>query len=202
MARRNEHSLEEIKAMVLDAAETIIINEGYSALTVRKIAMEMGYTVGSIYMVFSSMADLIMHIKANTVDDLNKQLQQVPDCAHEQYIAELAKTYLKFANQNFNRWSMVFAQDIESPEWYQEKINLIFNQVETRFTQIAPTCSAQQSKQAARALWSGVHGICALSLTDRLDATGINDVESIVVLLVKNFIVGWIDSLLPKNQQQ
>lgn len=202
MARRNEHSLDEIKTMVLDAAETIIINEGYSALTVRKIAMKMGYTVGSIYMVFSSMADLIMHIKGNTVDDLNKQLQQVPDCTPERYIAELAKTYLKFASQNFNRWSMVFAQDIEPPEWYQEKINQLFNRVETRFTQITPSCSAQQSKQAARALWSGVHGICALSLTDRLDSAGINDVESVVVLLVKSFIAGWIDSLLPKDQQQ
>ncbi len=201
MARRNEHSLDEIKAMVLDAAETIIINEGYSALTVRKIAREMGYTVGSIYMVFDSMADLIIHIKANTIDDLSRQLQQAPHCAPEQHIVELAKTYLNFASQNFNRWSMIFTQDIDPPEWYQEKIGRILSQVEAQFMQIAPTGSPQQSKQAAQALWSGVHGICTLSLTDRLDASGISDVENIIVLLVKSFTAGWIASLPSGNQQ-
>ncbi|MCX7099960.1 MAG: TetR family transcriptional regulator [Methylobacter sp.] len=49
MARRNEHSLDEIREMILDAAESIIINEGYSALTVRKITKKIGYTVASIY---------------------------------------------------------------------------------------------------------------------------------------------------------
>lgn len=201
MARRNEHSLDEIREMVLDAAETIVINEGYSALTVRRIAMEIGYTVASIYMVFTNMADLAVHIKANTVDDLAEQLQQVPDGVPAQHIAGLAKAYLKFADRNFNRWRMVFAQDTENPEWYQEKIDRIFSRVEAQFARLAPSCSTQQSKQAARALWSGVHGICTLSLTDELDAEGINDVEDTIVLLVESFIGGWVGSLLSKNPQ-
>ena len=79
MARRSEHSLEELKALVLDAAETIVIDEGFSELKVRKIAMEIGYTVGSIYMVFANMADLIMHINARTLDALAAQLEQIQD---------------------------------------------------------------------------------------------------------------------------
>jgi AcrR family transcriptional regulator len=195
MARRNKHSLEEIREMVLDAAETIIINEGYTALKVRRIAMDIGYTVGSIYMVFTNMADLVMHIKANTVDDLNVQLQQVQGCAPEQYIKELAKTYLKFAGRNFNRWSMIFMQDTEFPDGYQQKIDQLFSRVEAQFAQLAPSCSAQQSKQAARALWSSVHGICTLSLTDKLDAADMHDVENTLVLLVESFIGGWRQTL-------
>jgi len=195
MARRNKHSLDEIREMVLDAAEIIITNEGYSALTVRRIAMEIGYTVGSIYMVFANMADLVMHINASTVDDLTEQLRQVPDCVPEQYIAELAKAYLKFAGRNFNRWSMIFVRDTEIPEWYQEKIRQLFSPVEAQFAQLAPSCSAQQGKQAAQALWSGVHGICILSLTREPDAAGIKDVEDAVVLLVKSFIGGWVRTL-------
>lgn len=194
MARRNKHSLEEIRKMVLNAAETIIINEGYSALTVRRIAMQIGYTVGSIYMVFANMADLVIHIKANTVDDLTEQLQQIPDCAPDRHIKELAKTYLKFAEQNFNRWSMIFVRDDNDPEWYQQKIDLIFSRVETQFAQLKPSCSKQQSQQAARSLWSGVHGICTLSLTGKQNAAGINDVENDIVLLVESFTGGWVAS--------
>jgi len=200
MARRNKHSLDEIREMVLDAAETIIINEGYSALTVRKIATEIGYTVGSIYMVFASMADLVTHIKADTVDELIGQLQQVPDCMPERHIAELSKAYLKFADLNFNRWSMIFVQDAETPEWYQQKINLIYSQIEAQFAQLAPGCTTQQHKLAARALWSGVHGICTLSLTGNLKAEDINDIEDAIVLLVESFLGGWAGSLLSGKQ--
>jgi AcrR family transcriptional regulator len=38
----------------------IVIEKGLNALTVRKVAVEIGYTVGSIYMVFANMQDLIM----------------------------------------------------------------------------------------------------------------------------------------------
>ncbi|MFZ2407513.1 MAG: WHG domain-containing protein [Methylobacter sp.] len=201
MARRNKHSLEEIREMVLDAAETIIINEGYPALTVRRIAMDIGYTVGSVYMVFANMADLVVHIKANTVDELTGQLQQIPDCAPERSIEELAKAYLRFAARNFNRWSMIFAQDAQAPDWYQQKLNRLFSPVEAQFAQLAPDCPTQQLKQAARALWSGIHGICTLSLTGEPDAADMNTVESTVVLLVESFIRGWADSARSQHQQ-
>jgi AcrR family transcriptional regulator len=200
MARRNKHSLEEIREMVLDAAETIIINEGYSALTARRIAMDIGYTVGSIYMVFANMADLVMHINASTVDDLTEQMQQVPHCLPDQYIAKLAKAYVAFAGRNFNRWTMIFVRDTQIPEWYQQKTQQIFSPVEAQFAQLAPNCSTQQRQQAARALWSGVHGICTLSLTRELDAAAVKDVEDAVVLLVKSFIGGWVSSLHSENQ--
>jgi AcrR family transcriptional regulator len=192
MARRNEHSLEEIREMVLDAAETIIINEGYAALKVRRIAREIGYTVGSIYMAFTNMADLLLHIKANTLDDLNRQLQQVQGHAPEQYITELAKAYLKFAARNFNRWTIITIQDAEFPEWYQQKIDLIFSRVEVQLAQLTPSCSMQQSRQAARALWGGIHGICILSLTDELKAADINESENAIILLVDCFLSGWV----------
>ncbi len=200
MARRNKHSLDEIREMVLDAAETIIVNEGASALTARRIAMDIGYTVGSIYMVFDSMADLIMHINAGTVDDLTAQMQRVPDCVPEQHIAELSKIYVAFAGRNFNRWRMIFVRDNELPDWYQQKIKQIFSLVEAQFTRLSPNGSTPQNKLAAHALWSGIHGICSLSLSRDPDATDIKEVEDAVVLLAKNFIDGWIGSLPCGNQ--
>jgi AcrR family transcriptional regulator len=201
MARRNTHSLEEIREMVLDAAETIIANDGYSALTVRKIAMDIGYTVGSIYMVFASMADLALHIKANTVDELTWHLQQVQGFPPEQQIAELAKVYLQFASQNFNRWTMVFVPETKAPDWYRQKTKQIFAPLEAQIARLAPDSSTQQRQQAARALWSGIHGICALSLTGELDAEDIGEVENDILLLVESFIGGWLASLCSKHYQ-
>lgn len=197
MARRSEHSQEEIKEMVLKAAETIVVEEGFGKLKVRKVAMEIGYTVGSIYMVFNNMADLIMHVKGRTLDDIAEQLSGLDDNGNaEQMILLLAETYLIFARQNFNRWQMIFEHQLlaeeKVPDWYQQKVNQIFRLVEIQFQCLGSLHSEKQSKQAARALWGGVHGICTLSLTGKLDLLDVDNIEETVTLLVESFIAGWV----------
>ena len=197
MARRSEHSLEQIKEMVLNAAETIVIEDGFAALKVRQIAMEIGYTVGSIYMVFANMEDLITHLKARTLDDIDKELKKTlnPNNNAQKQLIELSKAYSRFANQNFNRWSMIFEHQAKGdnplPEWYQQKINAIFQQVEDLFKQLSPQSSQRQQQQAAQALWGGIHGVCLLSLTGKLEAVADNNTEQTVLLLAENFIKGW-----------
>jgi AcrR family transcriptional regulator len=194
MARRSEHSLEELKALVLSAAETIVIEEGFSALKVRTIAMEIGYTVGSIYMVFTNMADLIMHINAGTLDTIAVQLEQVKEGKAERSIETMASSYLRYASQNFNRWHPVFdyslSADSKITDWYQEKVDRVFSLFEVPFLELAPALSEDQRKRAVRALWFGVHGICALSLTGQRDKADIDDIEETIALLVKNFMRG------------
>ncbi len=196
MARRSEHSQEEIKEMVLKAAENIVIEEGFAELKVRKIAMEIGYTVGSIYMVFDNMNDLIMHLKGRTLDDIAEKLNDVLDEGRaEQNIEKLAKAYLNYAEKHLNRWGMIFDQRADAneniPDWYHQKVDSVFHLVESQFRQLSTGHNDEQTRQAARALWSGVHGICILSLSGKMNILGINNIESAVVMLVENFIRGW-----------
>jgi AcrR family transcriptional regulator len=179
MAKRNEHSLEEIKAMVLNAAETIIIEQGFSSLTIRKIAMEMGYTVGSIYMVFNSRADLILHINARTLEELITYLQPNTTGDIEQWI----KAYLKFVCHNQHRWQMVFAANLlenkTQPEWYQAQLDEVFQQFAGYFTEVSP----EQNAHAVQALWQGIQGICLFSPA--------NDSEASVLILLRTFLRDW-----------
>lgn len=195
MARRSEHSLEQIKEMVLNAAESIVIEQGFSALTMRKIAREMGYTVGSIYMVFAGMGDLLIHMKARTLDDLAAQLMQAQDCATEHRIEALAKAYLNYAARNFNRWSLLTAyhaaDNHETSDWYLEKVNTVFARLEAQFALLVPKSPELQKSRAARALGAGIHGICMLSITGRQSKAELKEVEEMIVLLVENFMRGW-----------
>lgn len=194
MARRSEHTQEQIKEMVLSAAENIVVQEGFSALTVRKVALDIGYTVGSIYMVFDNMDDLIMHVKGRTLDELADELQEPSNFAGvEQHIQALADIYLQFAQQHFNRWRMIFEMinDVSPPEWYLQKVREMFAIVEGLFQQLRPEMDEQRTRQVARALWSGVHGVCVLSLNGSLGRVGAEDAPATVKLLVDSFIRGW-----------
>jgi AcrR family transcriptional regulator len=198
MARRSEHSPEELKALVLDAAETIVIDEGFSELKVRRIAMEIGYTVGSIYMVFANMADLIMHINARTLDALTAQLEQIQDHDVEQSIESLAKAYLRYASENYNRWHNVFDYGVSTntkiPDWYKEKVDIVFAPVKSKFAALFPDLTEDYRNSAAMALLGGIHGICVLSLTNELSKDSIDGIEKAVLLLVRNFIRGLANS--------
>ncbi len=186
--------------MILKAAENIVAEEGVSALKVRRIALDIGYTVGSIYMVFDNMADLIWQLKARVLDDLALELEKVlkKNIPTEECIRQLGMAYLTFAENNFFRWSLIFeisTQDGENvPDWYQQKVEQMFMLIEPLFLQLAPGQSAERAGQAARALWGGVHGVCSLTLTGRLDLEKEN--ENTLMLLIDNFVYGWVQKSL------
>jgi len=198
MARRSEHSQKEIKAMVLQAAQSIIDEEGLAALKVRTIAREIGYTVGSIYMVYTNMDDLILHVKDKTLRDLAFSLDQAiarPQAA-EQSVLELASVYVDFAGRQYNRWSMVFTRHLPGggklPEWYRQCECGIFARFEKAFRNIIPHRPDEDINRAAQALWGGIHGNCMLSLSEKNDTEDIQDVQLNVRLLVLNYVHGWL----------
>lgn len=197
MARRSEHTLEEIKTMVMNAAENIVIQEGYSGLKVRRIAMDIGYTVGSIYMVFNNMTDLVIRLKAKILDDLIAELDLIPEQQDSQLeLLQLGKTYLQFATAHFNSWSMLFEHrlpdDKETPDWYQEKVNINIQRVEKLLSQLAEHVPPKQVNAAAKTLWFSLQGLCILSLEEDMNAADVTAAEANVVLLVRNFLCGWL----------
>lgn len=192
MARRGHHTLEQIKNMVLVAAEELVIEGGMPQLRVRNIAVKIGYTVGSIYMVFDNMNDLALHIKGRTLDDLIQQMEQVQCGENNQCLEKLAKCYIEFANHNYNRWSMVFEQrmpeDVVVPEWYQKKVDAIYSLFEAQIAMLNPGLPAAKCKQIALTFLAGIHGICVFTLTTRIGSLNEKDLQESVTLLIKRFV--------------
>lgn len=204
MARRREHSLTEIKDMILDSAEEIIIRDGIANLTARKIALQIGYTVGSIYMVFPSMKHLIMHFNASTLDDIAARLSLVREQENghkEQCLEELAKAYLNYASRNINRWHIMLdyrpAEDLKPPEidWLQQRIDMLTRQFAIPLHQLAPQRPEHEITLAARSLWAGIHGIGALFLIGKPIATTPEQINDSGILLVRSFLRGWLAEL-------
>ncbi len=199
MARRSEHSQDELKEMILTAAETVVDNKGLAGLKVRTLAYEIGYTVGTIYMIFANMDDLVIQLKIRTLDRLNDQLQQVTVNDPVERIRQLAHVYLGFAEQYTNRWSLIFEHrlDDDIPEAYQNKVNAIFNQIEQPFLKLTDCRSQEQCHAAARTLWSGIHGICILALSGKMGVIGLKNIQNSIDLLVDHFLAGWM--FLPES---
>ena len=202
MGRRSEHTRDEIKDMALAAARRIVVKHGVDGLSTRKIAADIGYTVGSLYLVFRNLDDLVLHLDAETLDDLYVAMEEANrGCASARAcLLGVAHAYIQFAHGHRARWALVFERALPAkrPPWFQEKVARMFDLVEGRLRELAPRKTSRDLALAAHALWSGVHGICVLGLTERIEAQGVVSVQALADSLVENYLDGFAGASSPR----
>ena len=202
MARRSDHSRAEIKSMALKAADRILVEQGLRGLSTRKVAAAIGYTVGSLYLVFENLEDLLLQLNVRTLESLYQRLQQiVQGCDQPRHcLQQLAVEYIDFAQDNHSRWSAIFERQRQQhvPAWYQEKISSMFELIEQQFHRLLPEADAKSSADNARAYWCAVHGVCMLALTGRLGIASSRSAQHITDVLIGNFL----DGLLSKDKNK
>ena len=132
MARRSDHSRDEIREMALSAAEKIIREQGYRGFSARKLAAAIGYTVGTLYLVFDNLDDLLLQVNGRTLDRLHAFVQR-EQTRHEhprERLLQLGHSYIRFADEDPRCWEMIFEHRLpegsEMPEWLQQKVARMF----------------------------------------------------------------------------
>lgn len=198
MGRRNEHTREELREISLQAAERLVAAHGLAGLSTRKVVACIGYTVGSLYMVFRSLDDLIVQMNERTLDALYGKLATAvadrpsPTAA----IRALAQTYLNFALVETNRWLALYEHRLPEGETvtdsFNEKVSRMFELVQHHLALLCPQRSAADIALAARALWSGIHGICVLSLGRKLESVGGCSMQEVAGSLLDNYLAGFV----------
>ncbi len=194
MARRNDHTRDQIKELAIDAAESILVSENISKLTARRIASKMNYTVGTIYLVFENLDDLIVHINARTLDLLKLRLENIISTHSNsmEKLKMLIKEYVAFAHDEKQRWITLYTYRKDDannlPGWYLEKVSKLFELIEQQLANSVENKEQKNLQTRARSLWCSVHGICVLSVSGKLKATGISTPNEIVNHIVSLYI--------------
>jgi AcrR family transcriptional regulator len=194
MARRSDHSREELKELAIQAGLDIIKNEGFSKFSARKVAAKIGYTVGTLYNVFGTYDDLILHINAHTLDSWFAEMQDAFQ-SHQKGdpIQAIGKFYIQYSREHYNEWIALFEHNIGDdkplPEWYAPKLTRFFTLVEKLLLPVVKD-NRKKAKRSARILWAGIHGICILSLSKKLDLVGAESAEILAASFVDNYMAG------------
>ena len=194
MVRRSDHTKLEIRTMVIAAGQKIIKEFGFDELSTRKIANEIGYSVGTLYHFFDNYDDIILHINAVTIDDLRQFIINNMDAQSEDFvqIKQLANLYIDFSKFDYNRWSAVFEykllNNVELPNWYKTKINSLFEFIQKPLLNIIKNDFLAQKH--SKILWAGVHGICSLDISKKLYLCDTESPKSLTDLLITNYLSG------------
>lgn len=191
MARRNDHSREELQQLALTATTAIIAEEGLAGVRLRKVAQAIGYSVGSLYSVFANGDDLILQVNSLTLKRLEAYLRAISlQNSPLESIQALTQAYWQFAQQNRLLWLAIFEHRptfCTVPAWHQQQISQLFAILEAPLMQLIPP---DQVAAAARVLWSSVQGVCFLAMTDKLTVIQAPTTEYLLTYLVQTFLAG------------
>ena len=195
MARRNDHSRDEIKKMAIDAGIAVIEEEGFHDFSIRKVAKRIGYTVGTLYNVFENYNDLLFHINGSTLDKITDQVQHnlSEDMEDLEALKTIGFTYLDYAINNRNLWIALVEyrrpDRVDIPEWYQKKVDNAFA-ISIKYILPFANNNLDGAIHVSRVLWGGVHGICILGLTGRIGELDNEMVKNKVSDLIENYLYG------------
>lgn len=163
---------ERLKQKVLEVSREILKSQGLQGLQARKVAVESGCSVGTIYNMYGSLDAVIITANAGTLADLRDSLMTVRESAPTlaERLDALSMAYLAFAVERNNEWRAVFEHRLSGktvvPEWYRHSQAELFAIVEDILRKAIPDREA--CREAARALFAAVHGIVSLALDEKL----------------------------------
>jgi AcrR family transcriptional regulator len=205
MGRRSSHTPQQLRALVLDAAQEIIEAQGLAGLSAREIARRIGYSPGTIYNIFANLDDVVLNVEARVLDALEQRLgeaqqpgngtgegAQAPDNGDR--LIRIARAYLSFTQEKPRLWNLLLEHHMpagaELPPWYRQKLEGLMVQVERALAPCFAPGSEAERRRAARALWAGVHGITSLSTADKLSVVTTETAEKLIDDLVATYLAG------------
>lgn len=198
MARRKDHSPEQLREMIRGAAADIIKDKGLKSLTARALAETIGYAPGTIYNFYKDMDRLVTDVNLMTLARLEAFCRERTANARADFskVRALAHGYVDFARENLPLWEAIFMrmptepegplQAQEVPEENKQQILSLFSMIEEILKECMGLTPAK-AKRSARLLWACLHGIAVLTLDGRLQLVGIDEPDRIIDDLLEKY---------------
>jgi AcrR family transcriptional regulator len=189
MARRKDHTREELAELAIEAGRTLVAEKGPDALTARNVARAIGYTPGTLYNIFENIDALAAAINIASMQafaDQLRQTQQRCDDTHAK-IRGIAQAYLDFHKNEPHLWSLLFAVRVDHhSEAYHDAIHAIFDQVIEAMQPLSK--SPTLARRKAKVLWSTLHGICLLQQSGKLNVQENDSTQELVDEFLQQFL--------------
>lgn len=193
MARRSEHSTDEIRELAISNAYDLIEEKGEAGFKAREIARKMGYTVGTIYYLFGNMEQLRYHVCGRILDTWDKIVEEELKSRRDTLNYQVSR-FIRFSREHRNHWEFIFAPRVnpggeeDIPDWYLKKIEKGFRSFASPF--FRKLKNKRTALNAARTMLASLYGICVLSQTGKLRLIQDDNPEALAKRLVKTYLNG------------
>jgi len=165
----------DLRRSILDESRRLLLEQGYSSVSMRKVAAAVGCTATSIYLHFESKDALIHALIEEGMDLLHQQLvasSTTPGPVTARYEA-MCRAYLDFGLANREYYEVMFQMTpMEMERYPADKFRKARRNLELFSVVLAEARTDSKdfdSALAATILWSQLHGALALHHARRVD---------------------------------
>ena len=188
-----------LREEILDVSKEILIREGFSKMSMRRIAKQANVSATSIYLHFKNKDDLLLTLIEESIDNLKSALIEVLDSSADliNQLELIAHRYVEYALQNPQEYEIIYmVRPEEMPKYPKEK----FRDVRSAYELIAEIIREGERKEhievedsliSAYTLWAQIHGVVSVILNKRLDTRIPQDqfINQAIEHIVKGFII-------------
>jgi AcrR family transcriptional regulator len=196
IAERKIRQKEEVRASILRAAWEMVAKEGWQALSIRKIADAIEYSVPVIYDHFQNKEAILLEFTKQGFQCLGDELLKARDRYEtpDQQLQAMAYAYWDFAFTNKAYYQLMYGLGMPSCETVKQ-ISEMSTFTELILEPIRKLIAS--SKHAAadpylklHTFWSMLHGLISIAMMDKESSR-----DNLNTLVLKDFMAGFISGI-------
>ena len=197
----NERKLKEkeiLRSLILDSAKKLFVADGVERTTIRAIAKNIDYSVGTVYVYFKDKNEILNALHTQGFSQLGLQfaaLQNV-DNPMERLMA-MGRLYISFALENPDMYELMFT--LKAPmEVLHAKDHEEWNEGISAFGALQDTVEACMAADYFKGhtavpltfmIWGVVHGMCSLHISKRAGSVYNDDPDKIIKAAFEEFLI-------------
>ena len=176
IADRKARDKEALKSLILKGAKKLFLERGIEQTTIRNIADEIDYSVGTVYVYFKDKNAILHDLHSLGFQELRGYFTELFSVADPmERLQKMGIIYLKFAVENSEMYDLMFIvkapmefiESSEKEEWNQGigTFNVLKTTVEECIG--AGHFKGHLAEPLSFMIWGLVHGMCSLEIRQR-----------------------------------
>lgn len=174
---RKEKQKQEIRQLILDASMKLFVEEGFSHVSVRKIAERIQYSPTTLYLYFKDKNEILFHCCESGFEKMLEQNRSLALIGNPlERLHQMGINYLNFGLTNPEYYDLMFIQDAPMARinelgegWSSGDQALEFLKIIITEAMDKDLLIPAKVETVALAVWGMVHGLVSLATRQRLD---------------------------------
>jgi AcrR family transcriptional regulator len=196
IAERKIRQKEEVRTSILNVAWQIVTEEGWQALSIRKIAEAIEYSVPVIYDHFANKEAILYELTKQGFNTLNQQLVKAKKRSTnpEKQLEDMAHAYWEFAFDNKAQYQVMYGLGIPSCETVLQIpeigsfTDLVTQPIKELITKNKNATADPLLK--LQTFWSMLHGLVSINMMNNSEQK-----QELNQRVIQDFIAGFISGI-------
>ena len=189
VADRKAKEKEALKALILKGAKKLFLEKGIEQTTIRNIADEIDYSVGTVYVYFKDKNAILHDLHSIGFQELGGYFKELFSIENPmERLRKMGFIYIKFALENQEMYDLMF--NVKAPmEFLENSNNENWNEGAATFDRVKQTIQecidkghfkGHNMEPLSFMVWSLVHGMCCLQIRQRISGVKFTNPDTIL----------------------